>query len=458
MKVDTQFWKNIIITKRLASSETNEHAECRSAFDMDHDRIVYSNFFRRLHDKTQVFPYAPLSNSGQARSRLSHSLEVSCVARSLGIRLGRYLTEQNVDVSPYDIGMILASACLAHDIGNPPFGHSGEYAIQQWALSHLDGALTDSWEKNDIIKFEGNAQGFRILSRLESCQRKGGLRPTITTLAAFMKYPCSSCLVNRAAGNPALKKNGYFKSDRLSFDEVFSNFPIPSTDSSKRAFNRHPLSFLTEAADDICYAVVDLEDAYHLGIIRFEDIHSFLEPIARTDNSFHDEKSYDPDIRIARLRSAAISTLINQVMDVFIEYLYKFQSFEYTSTLIDDVQSAKHYAQIKEFSQDNIYNSSRVLEIECAGFKTIGGLFDIFMNAVLEDSPGSQDAISRRMIPPQYFKRYENESATNDHNILIAELTPYERILSVTDYICGMTDRYAVELYQRLSGIKLPVY
>ncbi|MBN2436235.1 MAG: dNTP triphosphohydrolase [Spirochaetes bacterium] len=458
MMINNEFWENCVVTKRLLSTEKAFNSESRSPFDMDHDRIIYSNFFRRMHDKTQVFPYAPLSNSGQARSRLSHSLEVSCVARSLGNLLGHYLVKNGAKIRPYDIGMIVASACLAHDIGNPPFGHSGEYAIQSWISDNLEFALKDKWEKNDIMNFEGNAQGFRILSRLESCQRPGGLRPTVSTLAAFMKYPCASIDTDKNSNNPGLKKFGFFKADRESFDDVFDSFNIPRQKNCVNAYTRHPFAFLTEAADDICYAIVDLEDAYHLSVIGFDSVYDLLMPIVSSDPSFKDNKEFDKDIRVARMRSAAISVLIDQVIDVFTSNIELFENYSFSTPLINKIDLSSSYSIIKNFSFNRIYNSSRVLEIECAGFKTIGGLFDMFVNAVLTDKPVAQEKISRQLIPSQYFKRHENSIQSNNHSQLIESLSTYEKILSITDYICGMTDRYAVELYQRISGIRLPVY
>lgn len=457
MDIHTDFWNHIILPSRLGAPVSKSTGEYRSVFDMDHDRIMYSNFFRRMHDKTQVFPYAPLSSSGQARSRLSHSLEVSCVARSLGMLIGRYLVSQGISVEPHDVGMVCASACLAHDIGNPPFGHSGEYAIQHWCTMNLNSVILDQWERSDFISYEGNAQGFRILSRLETWQRAGGLRPTVATLCAFTKYPCSSQSTRRQ-DIPGSRKHGYFKADLEAFREVFSATQLVPLDKGGHQYPRHPLAFITEAADDICYAVVDLEDAYHLGLITFEQVYAFLMPIAECDSTFTDEPYFDNEIRIARLRSATISTLINQAFTVFTGSITSFEDMSFRSSIMNRIQSAQAYRDICDFSRVHIYNSSRVLEIECAGFKTIGGLLDMFVPAVLSDAPSSQDAVFRKIIPARFYKRHEQENSNLSCDELISQLSPYERILSVTDFISGMTDRYAVELFQRLSGIKLPVY
>jgi dGTPase len=452
------FWTQIISPNRLFEKNSNpDRHDKRSVFDMDHDRIVYSHYFRRMHDKTQVFPYAPLSSMSQARSRLSHSIEVSCVGRSLGFLAGKYLQEKGIHVIPYDLGMITATACLAHDIGNPPFGHTGEDAIKEWAINNLK-QLTDPWELNDIINFEGNAQGFRILTRLEAWQRYGGLRTTTTTLAAFSKYPCSSPDSNEKSNHVSEKKFGYFKEDADSFIEVFSDLGIAPKQNKPHAYPRHPLSFLTEAADDICYAIVDMEDAYHLGITSFEIVRDLLRPIAEMDSGFEDDESYENEIRLARYRSAAISTLVKETIDIFINSIDQIECFTFEKSLITQIPNNHLYSDIKKYSFDYIYSAPKVMEIESAGFKAITGLLDIFVPSVLSEQPSRQQIMNRNIIPHSHLKRREKHVEPNHIDELIANLSPYERILSITDYISGMTDRYIIELYQRLSGIKLPEY
>jgi len=457
MSSRSDIWRSIISRERLFDTETkNDKHDNRSVFDMDHDRVVYSNYFRRMHDKTQVFPYAPLSSTGQARSRLSHSLEVSCVGRSLGNLAGQFLYENGIPVIPYDIGSITATACLAHDIGNPPFGHAGEDAIKEWSVRNIP-AVKDSWECRDLYNFEGNAQGFRILTRLEAWQRTGGLRTTVTTLASFLKYPCPSD-IERTGEKASEKKFGYFKDDQDSFREVFTKLGIPSKNNSVLVFARHPLAFLTEAADDICYAVVDLEDAYHLGIISFDKARDLLLPFAEKDEGFEDNLAFEEELRLARLRSAAISSLILQTMTVFKDNINAIENFIHERSLITDIRDACNYEAIKEFSYEKVYTAPKVMEIESAGFRAISGLLDIFIPAVLAETPSKEQIINRRLIPVSYLKRREKINHSDNPDLLISLLSPYERILSITDFISGMTDRYAIEIYQRLSGIKLPEY
>lgn len=457
MSTRSDLWKNLTTRERLfdekaASAKSGD----RSVFDMDHDRVVYSSYFRRMHDKTQVFPYAPLSPTGQARSRLSHSLEVSCVGRSLGNLAGQFLKRDLPDIVPYDMGSITATACLAHDIGNPPFGHAGEDAIKEWMIRNI-ASLDSEWETSDIHSFEGNAQGFRILTRLEAWQRSGGLRTTLPTLAAFIKYPCTSQL-GGVKGIVSEKKFGVFRDDFTAFREVFSRLGIPPKNADMTAFPRHPLAFLTEAADDICYAVVDLEDAYHLGIIDFAEVRDLLMPIAGKDPDFDDDPSYENELRLARYRSAAISSLVDQVISVFTGNIGGIEDFRYESALIDGIRDSDAYAAIKTFSAERVYNAFKVMEIESAGFKAISGLLDIFIPAVTAEQVTKEQTINRRLIPPQFLKRRERSVERSDPDSLIDALSPYERIMAITDYISGMTDRYAIEIYQRLSGIKLPEY
>ena len=404
-KSRTELWNSLISKKRLFEAVSQaDRTENRSVFDMDHDRVVYSNYFRRMHDKTQVFPYAPLSPTSQARSRLSHSLEVSCVGRSLGTLAGSHLVDMGVTIIPYDLGSITATACLAHDIGNPPFGHAGEDAIREWSAKNIT-VLEDPWERDDILNFEGNAQGFRILTRLEAWQRKGGLRTTVTTLAAFTKYPCSSINSSLRGENVSEKKHGFFKDDLESFNEVYSSLSIPCKKGTQNSYPRHPLAFLTEAADDICYAIVDLEDAFHLGIIPFSKIQELILPIAQSDSGFEDDPDFDEEIRLSRYRSAAISALVHQATETFAESLEAIESFNFDKSLIKVIRDHQLYENIKSFSLDYIYTAQKVMEIESAGFRAITGLLDIFIPAILSDSPTKEQSINRHLIPKSCLKR-----------------------------------------------------
>ena len=452
------FWNTILSSKRIygESSELDEN-DNRSPFDMDHDRVIYSNYFRRMHDKTQVFPYAPLSTSGQARSRLSHSLEVSCVGRSLGSIVGNHLAADGLTIKPFEIGTICATACLAHDIGNPPFGHAGEDAIKEWAKNNIS-KMQDNWEFNDILNFEGNAQGFRILTRLESWQRKGALKITAAMLAAFTKYPCSSLDSDINSHLVENKKHGFIKDDIIQFEHVFNEIGFKKIAGKNIMYPRHPLSFLCEAADDICYAIVDLEDAYHIGIISFDTVYNLLMPIINSDKLINDDSFLDHDIRLSRMRSAAISVLVKQVTSAFIDNMNQIESLSLHESLIKKIKSYKEYNDIKIYSFNKIYTTPKVMEIESAGFKAIQGLLSIFVPSVIDDNPTKENQINRHIIPRNYLRKHEINVIDDSLDKTIESLSKYERILSIIDYVSGMTDRYAIEIFQRLSGIKLPEY
>lgn len=445
----------ILSGKRIyTEKKRNLSIENRSPFDMDHDRVIYSHFFRRMHDKTQVFPYSPLSNSGQARSRLSHSLEVSCVGRSLGKLFGMYIRDEGFSINPNDVGTIIATACLAHDIGNPPFGHSGEDAIRAWAKNNLTKTLTNDQERNDLLDFEGNAQGFRVLTRLDNPHRYGGMRPTRALITAYSKYTANSLQTSRSNTTSSYRKIGYFKEDEDLFLQIYNDSNLMQNNHPKRS----PLAFLSEAADDICYAVIDVEDAFHLGLLDYKTVEELINPIAKIDFNLPENTDHEPISKISKMRSRAINNLIDEVFEVFLSNLKEIFQGHFKNTLISQINSSKEYDNIVSFSRKHIYTTSRVIEIECAGFKAIGGLLDIFIKSVLRDNPDKEDKLNLLLIPKANFYRYEKNNFHEEIEEVIAPLSKYERILSVTDFISGMTDRYAIELYQRISGIKLPVY
>lgn len=277
-------WGSLLSNKRLGEEpREQERTTHRSAFDRDYDRIIFSSAFRRLQDKTQVFP---LSRSDYTRTRLTHSLEVASVGRSLGKMAVKGLEQSgkfaSVDVTPDEVGTLVSAACLAHDVGNPPFGHSGESSIQEWASKNLEEKDFTKEEYLDFKHFEGNAQTFRAYAKLQGRERRGGLRLTYATLGTIMKYPIGSESVTMPAPKSvAYKKFGFFQDDKVLAEEVLKHLNLVKGDGK---FKRHPLVYLMEAADDICYAVIDLEDAYRLKVISFDDVFDLLCEIAEPGN------------------------------------------------------------------------------------------------------------------------------------------------------------------------------
>lgn len=476
----TERWRQLLSPHRVGSPVVKEGAaekpvpppderllpDERTDYDRDYDRIVFSSEFRCLHDKTQVFP---LSSSDYTRTRLTHSIEASCVGRSLGQLAGRHLSrEQGVEVEPSHLGTIVAAACLAHDIGNPPFGHSGEAAIQHWVEQRLPAPgserpspFDEAAEWKDLQSFEGNAQGLRILTRLQSRERRGGLRYTAATLGAMSKYPRPSVLLDNrepVKGRVSEKKFGYFQDDCELAVEAYRALGLKEREPG--VFSRHPLAFLVEAADDICYAVIDLEDSAKLGLIPMLQACELLEQVLPSGKP---QRPPSPHLetRMAQARARAIGLLIPACVKVFLEHSEEMERGEWETPLVSaDEDVRKQLDVIKRITRRLGYESERVLQIESAGFKTLGGLLDMFASAVVTDKPNREERKLRQLLPMESFQRPEFADADREkppeRDAAIRRLSKYQRLLCVTDYISGMTDGFAVELFQRLSGIKLP--
>ena len=446
-------WASLLSSARLgASSARSAPMAGRSEFQRDFDRVVFSSAFRRLQDKTQVFP---LAESDYVRTRLTHSLEASSVGRSLGTLVaaglqGRYPEIAALSISPSDVGAIVAAACLAHDIGNPPFGHSGEDAIRLFFEGHPAGqALLEPLsprEQADFLQFEGNAQGFRILTRLQNPDNHGGLQLTLATLGAFTKYP-RGALFEGESGPVSLRKHGFLAAEEELFTEVATGLALAPRGT--QAWYRHPLAYLVEAADDICYHVVDVEDAYRLGILRYEEVETVLTGIiADTDIADRLARMRDDKGRIAYLRARAINTLVEQVADHFLAKEAQLRQGQYDVPLLSEVKAARGMEDLRTLGEERIYMAPPVVEIEAAGFEVLAGLLAIFTGAVEARAANRLNAKGRmhlKLIPPQFLEPQGGVHAD-----------PYQRLLRVTDFVSGMTDSYAVSLYKKLTGISLP--
>ncbi len=455
-------WEKLLSSVRLCEAgKSTTQPQGRTEFDRDYDRIVFSSPFRRLQDKTQVFP---LSSSDYTRTRLTHSIEVSCVGRSLGQLAGKHL--QGLDLLPddltyADVGTIVAASCLGHDIGNPPFGHSGEDAIQQWAReaflpdepSALKSAIPEDNRRQDFLSFEGNAQSFRIFAKLYGRERRGGLRLTLATIGAMMKYPRPAWMnLELPQSECWLKKPGYFQDDADLVNEAFERLGLLKI--SDGICVRHPLAYLMEAADDVCYAVVDIEDAFQQRILTFEEIRSHLQPIAGALSTFRPQSEYSEGSQVAVLRAGAINALALQCNQVFEDRLEDIEEGRFTTSLIEATPLWEPYKALKQLAKEKVYRDTRVLQIEYAGYQAIGGLLDMFSHAMMSDPPTRKDDKLRMLFPQHYHLFPHNASAAETERLTM--LSPYQRLLTVTDYVCGMTDTYAIDLYQKLSGIKLP--
>lgn len=439
-------WKKLLCNERLGNQDyCDVTSEARSEFQRDFDRIIFSSAFRRLQDKTQVFP---LSNSDYVRTRLTHSLETSSVGRSLGTLIGKKIIEKySLEHSPFDFGAIVASACLAHDIGNPPFGHSGEDAIQSWFEENpsiFENIETNN--KNDFLKFEGNAQGFRILTRLQSPDNKGGMQLTYAVLATYMKYPRISSIPENECTKygTAAKKFGIFHSELELFCEVAEKTGLIKRKTGM--WQRHPLAFLVEAADDICYHIIDFEDGCRLGLIPFDKAKErFLDCLdseereekGKKTNDFKSEKE-----KIEYLRAHAINSLINEVANFFITKEEEICAGEFNDELVNHIAKKEALVEIKKYTKSNVYKNKSVLEIELAGFETLGGLLSLFSKTILDPKKARENKLLDFL--PEQFRSVESEAFE-------------EKLLKITDYVSGMTDTFAVSTYKKLKGIALPI-
>lgn len=435
-------WNSLLSNKRFGMEDLHlKNHDDRTEFQRDYDRLIFSAPFRRLQNKTQVFP---LPGSVFVHNRLTHSLEVACVGRSLGNGVSKKIQQQHRQaVSPFmdEIGAIVSAACLAHDLGNPPFGHSGEKAIATY-FSEGEGAFlkdkmsTNEWK--DIITFEGNANAFRLLTHQFNGRRKGGFALTYSTLASIAKYPYSSAYAEKK------QKFGFFQSEKDDFAKIAHELGLIRLEKEK--YVRHPLVYLVEAADDICYEIMDIEDAHKLKILSTEETQELLlafiphERIKRVKETL--QIVSDNNEQIAYLRSTVIGLLIDACVDAFVINETAILKGTFASSLIKNIPETqkKAYEMCEILSKKRIYKSKDVVDIEIAGYNIIYTLINKFSTAVLQPEKAYSSMLLSR-IPQQYQTDSENE---------------YGKILAVLDFISGMTDIYALDLYKKINGMSLP--
>lgn len=441
-------WNRLICDKRFGLEEYHDsRQQSRSDFLRDYDRLVFSSPFRRLQNKTQVFP---LPGSIFVHNRLTHSLEVACVGRSLATEVATALSRKYADrpwVNKFNaIGEIVSAACLAHDLGNPPFGHSGEKAIatffSEGAGAELKSELTpEQWY--DLTRFEGNANAFRLLTHRFNGRRPGGFAMTYSTLASIVKYPYQSSL---AADKP---KFGFFSSEKADFIKVADELgmlPQP-TAAGEIAYARHPLVYLVEAADDICYEVMDIEDAHKLGLITTAEVIDVFTGFFSDERKAHMmevmESVEDPNEKIVYLRSSVIGALVKVCAQAFIDHEEQIMSGTFQGSLLDHIPTLERegYARCNRLSWAKIYKTSDVVDIDLAGTSIITFLLEKLVNAVRNpDYNYSQLLLSK--VPQQYE---------------INAPTLFEKIQAVVDHVSGMTDVYALDLYRKLNGMSLKI-
>lgn len=432
-------WDKLLSDKRGAVSD-EEPQDIRSEFFRDYDRIVFSSAFRRLARKTQVHP---LSFNDHVHNRLTHSIEVSSVGRSLGYAVGLKLVGIDNDLpekfTPSTIASIIQAACVAHDIGNPPFGHAGEYAIRQWFSENSlkISNLNDKRMIHDLVNFEGNAQGFRVVSKLENHLNDGGLRLTFATLGTLIKYPWPS-------DHSYAIKNEKFNillSDADVFKELSDDLGLICKGEGE--YCRHPLSYLMEAADDICYKIIDIEDAIELGILRFDDVLDCFKKITSDEHIDTYGESVFSRRRFIPLRSSAIESLINEVCRVFIENYNLIMTGKFEGDLFSKINGSVKDGidSIKSLTNKNIFSNRRKVELEVGSYSTIEILLDAFISAVNEimDENKKVSFKSKRIL------ELLDEPINSSDGY-------YENYLRIVDFVSGMTDNYATYIAKQIEG------
>lgn len=448
-------WNTIISDKR--TGVPSNHG-IRTGYQVDFDRIIFSSAFRRLQNKTQVFP---LPGSAFLHNRLTHSLEVSSVGRSLGKLAGKALIknklidEANLEFYEFELQNVVAAACLAHDIGNPPFGHTGEKAISNYFISNklqfIAGKALHEYfiepEWNDLVTFEGNANSLRVLIHQFNGKSTGGYRLTYTTLAALIKYPCES--VASSKGKINTKKFGFFQSELALATEILETLQVIRESLHPAVFCRHPFVYLTEAADDICYRIIDFEDAHRLHIMEHNHVTdtfiSLLNEIKPSENAKTKttlQSISDKNEQVSYLRAKCINALVENAAEEFTQNSEHILQGKYNCGLIDTLE--KRYPTLKSIaheSNEKIYNHESVVQLELLGYKVMSDLLSLFIPAVLAQSPAHKEQKILKLLPGQFT----SESAN-----------PYDRVFSVLDYLSGMTDPYIIELYRKLFGIEIP--
>ena len=442
-------WKQLISNKRFG--QEHKHAERhddRSEFKRDYDRLIFSSAFRRLQNKTQVFP---LPGSIFVHNRLTHSLEVASVGMSIGNDISRRVIKKQPDLKDTlveEIGTIVSAACLAHDLGNPPFGHSGEKAIQTFfsegpGLKIKPMVSSEFWD--DITHFEGNANAFRILTHRFKGRRQGGFVMTYSMLASIVKYPFASSL----AGNHG--KFGFFASEAESYRKIADELGISckSAPGEPLKYARHPLVYMVEAADDICYEIMDIEDSHKLKILSYAETEHLLLSFFDEDiqqkirQRIIDEELTDENEKVVYMRASVIGKLENECVAAFLAHEEEILAGTFEGSLIDHIseRQKKAYKECEKTSYSKIYQSKPVLDIELSGYQIMATLMEVFVEAAVNPS---------RFYSKQLLRRVSSQYDIENENL-------EERIMAVLDYISGMTDIYALDIYQKINGISLPI-
>lgn len=439
------------------SQRTGNHgatSASRTDFQRDFDRIIFSSAFRRLQNKTQVFP---LPGSVFVHNRLTHSLEVSSVGRSLGSVIGDFivqnfekeLSEDSKNFYQHNLSNVIASACLCHDVGNPAFGHSGEDAIASY-FERNEADLKQKFsekEWTDLVNFEGNANAIRVLTHQQSGKDLGGTQLTYTTLASIAKYPCEA--IAKKKGIIHRKKFGFFQNEKETFLDIAKSVNLIQESEEPSVFKRHPFVWLVEAADDICYNIIDMEDAHRLGIVSTSDCENLFFDLIKSENQntqrVEQKLSFltNENERISYLRAKVINALINKSVEIYKQNFDKILAGTLDKALLDIYKNENPaLQQIESFSIVKIYGHKAVVEIENAGYNVMYELLNHFIPSILKSNQErkSYDKMALKLLPKQF--QYEDG-------------TDYQKVLGIIDFVSGMTDNYATDLYRKIKGIDI---
>ncbi len=445
-------WEQLLSLKRQGDTFKRlrkEQDETRLGFEVDYDRIIFSKAFRSLQDKTQVIP---LSKTDFVHTRLTHSLEVSVVGRSLGRIAGKKILEKHPYLSEIhgykfnDFGAIVAAAALSHDIGNPPFGHSGEKSIGEYFKTGAGvkyQSVLSKKEYQDIIDFEGNANGFKLLTESKEGV-SGGLRLSYATLGAFMKYPKES-LPKKPTKQIADKKFGFFQSEKEAFINVANELGLKQTrDGDTVSYARHPLTFLVEAADDICYTIIDFEDGINLGLISEDYALEYLIKLVKDsiNTKKYNSLVYKED-RLSYLRALAINTLITDAIDIFVANEDAILKGDFHMSLLDKSAYAAQIKDIITLSVNKVYKAQDVIEKEIAGYKIISDILDVYSSALINEKENKGSNYDRLMIStlPKFYQR--------------TEVSVYNILLNTCCYVASLSDSAAVHIHNKIMGKEL---
>ena len=442
-------WPTVLSNKRYYgnSAAIEPISPTLSPFELDAERVIYTSSFRRLQGKTQVYP---LPRYDYLRTRLTHTNEVAFVGKVIARNIGKKLVEQGVlGANPDQLSDIVYAACLAHDVGNPPFGHIGEEAIQAWFGRKLDVHPFDavlaenSPKRNDFLHFDGNAQGFRILTRLASWREEGGVRLTYATLGAFSKYPYPS----EYKRPDKKKKFGFMQDDHQAAHDIFSHLGMKDANGGVM---RHPLAFIVEAADDISYLTTDIDDAHRMRQLDFTECESLLMGIIGP-GGYRDHvekmKTKNEQDKVSLMRSLASATLIDSVVQTFLDNKDVIMAGQFPESLIARCKYSKEAEDITNTCKEKVYNEINKIQLEAAGFNVIMGLMDMFGEMIVQyiGKGGRLNELDTKDRNLFYILPSESRNRFNHSN-------PYSCMLALVDYIAGLTDRFALDLYQRLSG------